>query len=437
MRILAIDIGSTSIKGAVVEPAVKPAIGAVVRRPFPEPIAGMPRGHFEVDPTAVVTEVRQVIDQLVSAAAETEAVLFCGQMGGVTLVDRDNRLLTNYISWRDQRTLAPHPAGGSFLDEIHRRWDGDEFRELGSELKPGSATSLLFWLAENGLLPRIAVPLSLGDFVLTQIANAEPHTEPTQAIGTLNLTTADWHHAAFAKLGLGHLSWPPLVHCLGPIGSIRYGNRPIPCFPVVGDQQAALRGVELAEGELSLNISTGSQVSLLSRELLLGNYQTRHYFGGRYLNTITHLPAGRSLNVIVDLLTELATAQGVRLTDPWEYIARSAAEAADSDLAVNLAFFAGPLGELGRIDRITLENLTVASLFRAAFRSMTDNYWTCATRLSPNRAWQGTVLSGGLTQRVPILRQFLAERFGEYRECAEAEDVLLGLAGLWRDRFGS
>ena len=430
--ILAIDIGSSSIKGAAVDPERR-VVGTLVRQPFPDPVPGLASGHFEVEPAAVVSAVRKVLDQLAVDAADVEAILFCGQMGGVILVDQCGQPLTNYLSWRDQRTLAPHSNGGSYLDTIRRRWDAGEFRDSGSELKPGSATSLLFWLAENGQLPPSAVPLTLGDFVLTQIAGAQPHTEPTQAIGSLDLITGTWHLPAFAKLGLSDLHWPPLVGCHQPVGSFRVNQREILCYPVVGDQQAALRGVELGEEELSLNISTGSQVSLLSRQLALGDYQTRHYFGGRYLNTITHLPAGRSLNALVDLLTELRAAQGVRVADPWEYIAHAAAEAADSELDVDLAFFAGPLGHRGRINGITLENLTAGSLFRAAFRSMTENYWSCATRLSPNRAWRRAVLSGGLTQRVPILRQFLVERFGECRECREGEDVLLGLAGLWRD----
>ena len=430
MPILAIDIGSTSIKGAVVEPSDS-ALGKMVRMPFPEPVAGLPSGHFEVEPAAIVSAARQVIDELL-AAADVEAILSCGQMGGVILVDEGNRPVTNYLSWRDQRTLASHPSGGTYLDEVRRRWDADEFRELGSELKPGSATSLLFWLSENRMLPQSATPLTLGDFVLTQLAGARPHTEPTQAIGTLDVATGNWHLPAFSKLAIANLHWPPIIDCHQPVGSIRCGNRQIPCYPVVGDQQAALCGVGLAEGELSLNISTGSQVSLLTGELALGDYQTRHYFGGKFLNTITHLPAGRSLNVLVDLLTELAASQGVRLADPWEYIARAAADASDTELAVNLAFFAGPLGDRGRIDRITLENLTVGNLFRAAFRSMTENYGSCAARLSPNRGWRRTVLSGGLTQRVPILRQFLAAQFGECRECSAGEDVLLGLARLWQ-----
>jgi xylulokinase len=432
MTILAIDIGSSSIKGARMDPA-SGMIRHEARIPFPPPVAGLPRGHFEVDPAAVVAAVRQVVHELTAPETDAAAALCCGQMGGVMLVDACGRALTNYLSWQDQRALEPHPSGGSYLDAICRRWTGGELGELGNELKPGSATSLLFWLAENRLLPRGAVPLTLGDYVLTQLAGAAPHTQPTQAIGTLNLAAGDWHRAAFEKLGIAELAWPPLVACQEPVGALASRPREIPCYPVVGDQQAALRGVELEDEELALNISTGSQVSLLSRELALGNYQTRRYFGRRFFNTVTHLPAGRALNALLNLLIELPAAQGVRLSDPWEYIARAAQEAPDSELTVDLAFFACPLGDRGRIDGISLENLSVGSLFRAAFRHMTENYWTCAQRLAPNRQWRRTVLSGGLTQKLPLLRQFLAERFGQCRECAAGEDVLLGLCGLWRD----
>ena len=98
--------------------------------------------------------------------------------------------------------------------------------------------------------------------------------------------------------------------------------------------------------ELSLNISTGSQVSRRTAEFQPGPYQSRRYFDGDFLNTITHLPAGRSLNALVDLLTELAQAQGITLANPWEFIARRAAEADAGEmsrggLSVNLSFFAG------------------------------------------------------------------------------------------------
>jgi sugar (pentulose or hexulose) kinase len=427
MQCLGIDIGSTTIKGAELD-LERGQVGKVVRERFPDPIAGLPPRHFEVDPERIVAVTRSVIDQLVAAAPESAAVFFSGQMGGVILVDDGGRPLTNYLSWRDQRTLDSRCGGGSYVDEIERRWSAGELREVGNELKPGSGTSLLFWLAENGRLPAAGTPCGIGDFVVSRLCGAPPGMHPTQAIGLLNLHTCGWHHTAFDRLGIGALKWPPLAELRIPIGKTAHSGRRIPCYPVLGDQQCALYGIDLQENELSLNVSTGSQVSRITRELQLGPYQSRRHVDDRYLNTITHLPAGRSLNVLVDLLTELTRAEGRPCSSPWAHIARLAADADGGGLECELSFFAGPLGDSGRIEHITTENLTVGNLFRAAFRNMAANYGCCAERLDPDCSWTRLALSGGLTQSVPVLRQLIQQQFSApIREFPEGEDVLNGL----------
>lgn len=103
-------------------------------------------------------------------------------------------------------------------------------------------------------------------------------------------------------------------------------------------------------------------------------------------------------------------------------------------MSVNLAFFAGSLGDHGRIDRIRLENLTVGQLFLAAFENMAANYELCASRLQPNRDWQGIVLSGGLAQRFPRLRELIGQRLaGPIRMVDAAEETLQGLLRLAKD----
>ncbi|MFO1007170.1 MAG: hypothetical protein U0929_14505 [Planctomycetaceae bacterium] len=53
-------------------------------------------------------------------------------------------------------------------------------------------------------------------------------------------------------------------------------------------------------------MSTGSQVSCVTRKFVPGPYQSRYFFGGHYLEHESRiLPAGRSLNALVDLLTEM------------------------------------------------------------------------------------------------------------------------------------
>jgi hypothetical protein len=180
-----------------------------------------------------------------------------------------------------------------------------------------------------------------------------------------------------------------------------------------------------------VNISTGSQVSLRSAQAEPGDCQTIPFFDGQFLHRISNLPAGRALTALVRLLSELAEAEGVTLTDPWTYIAKAAAIAPASEPVANLAFFPTPFGDCGSLSNLREENLTVGGLFRAAFVDMAEKYHASALRLSPGQEWRRLVFSGGLAQKLELLRGFVAEKFQrEYRACSAPEDSLQGLLVL-------
>lgn len=426
MICLGLDVGSTSIKGAIFD-LEHGDVQSVMQVPFPAPLSGLPTGHFEIAPVAIVAAVEALVTGLLREAPAAEAIFCSGQMGGVILVDDAGTALTNYLSWRDQRTLAPHRSADSYLDAIRARWSGGELAELGNELQAGSAAGLLFWLTEQNQLPK-AMPATVADYVLGRLCRVSPRMDPTQAIGLLDLRAGTWHRDALDALGLAKIRWPQLAESRTPIGFLSFNGRRIACYAALGDQQCALKGAGLKRNELSINISTGSQVSRRTATFEPGPYQSRPYFDGDFLNTITHLPAGRSLNVLCDLLTELTRAQGVAPANPWAYIAQCAADTDGGGLDVDLAFFAGPLGSSGHLQGITIENLTIGNLFHAAFRSMADNYARCADRLFPQRAGISIALSGGLTRSVPILRKLIEERLRmPLRETAAVEETLLGL----------
>ncbi|OJV40275.1 MAG: hypothetical protein BGO25_03785 [Acidobacteriales bacterium 59-55] len=187
----------------------------------------------------------------------------------------------------------------------------------------------------------------------------------------------------------------------------------------------------LTDHELSLNISTGSQVSRLTSSLELGDYQTRPFFDGRFTNTLSHLPAGRSLNILVDLLEEIARNSGIALENSWAYIAQAAAAVDRTDLSAKLTFFRGPCGNRGAITNISETNFNVGTLFRAAFENMAENYYSCALRIWPDRSWSNIVFSGGLADKLPLLRHIIEDRFQtKARLSPVAEDTMFGLLAL-------
>ena len=427
MKSLGIDIGTSSIKGAVLD-LDDCTVGEVIKKDFPAPIAGLPTGYFEVEPSQIQTAVENLLVKLMEMAPGVSSVHWAGQMGGVILVDQAGTALTNYISWRDQRTLELHPSGdGSYYQILEQRLTRTRMEELGNDCKPGSALGLLFWLAEQGELPDSAIPLALADYVAMKLCNAEPVTEYTSALGTLNVQTNLWSQEAFDVLGVGELNWPRLFDPYQVVGNLAAHGNVFPSYPSVGDHQCALTGTRLRRNELSINVSTGSQIGLLADGYQPGDYQVRPYFDRQYLKTLTHLPAGRSLNVLVDLLSEIPQAQGFEVEDPWHYITKAAA-AAETDLNVDLAFFEGPMGSHGEIGNITVDNLNVGTLFRAAFEDMADNYKVCASRLSPEENWNGLVLSGGLVANCDVLRKVITERFScPVRLSAASEETMEGL----------
>ncbi|HQX11413.1 MAG TPA: FGGY family carbohydrate kinase [Thermoflexales bacterium] len=430
MRSIGIDLGTTSIKGAVLNLDTR-ALEHVTRQPFPDRVAGLPRLHYEVDPQAVVDATRDVLEALLAHAPDCQSITLCSQMHGVVLTDAAGKALSNVITWQDQRAMAPGPQSGqTWFEALKARLAPDDLRQVGNDLWVMRPASVLFWMAQNGQLPPGARFCALPDYVTAQLCGAPVATDYGHAAASafFNFDTGDWHHEMLGRLGLDGLGLPRVAGRDEVIAEYRHAARAIPFHPPMADQQCSLYGAGLNPGELSVNVSTGSQVAMLNDGPVYGDFQTRPYYDGQYLLTCIHVPAGRSLNALVRLLTELAVAEGVTLQRVWENIEAMTGQTADTDLQVDLSFFAGALGNEGAITHIREDNLSAGALFRAAFDHMAANYWMLAQRISPERRWARLVFSGGLVLQMPVLRELILRRFAcDYRTAEGGEDSLMGI----------
>jgi len=415
-----IDVGSSLIKGAVLDTGALD-VRHVHRVRMPEFVRGLPAAHREVDPSQVLEAVESVLARLARLAPRCAGVLFCGQMQGFVLVNSQGEPLSNYISWLDQRVSPAEFA------ELAAQLTPEERDELGNDLKPGIALPILVWLKRHGALPSgDAMPVSLPDFVAARLSGAVPVMEPTQAaaFGALSLSTMDWHREVIAKLGLDGLRWPDVR----PTGSVAGAWQGAPCYVAVGDQQCALAGALLAPRELSVNIGTGSQVSILTASPQPQGVQLRPYFHGRFLRTVTHIPGGRALGPLIRLLTEIG---GAPEEDAWRYIESAIASVPSTDLRASIAFFPGPCGYGGFLENLHDGNLAIGHVFRAVFESMARNYAACARRIDPLGEAVAVVFSGGVARRIPLLRDLTAAELNlPPRLSPSAEETLSGLMNL-------
>lgn len=423
---IAIDLGATFLKGAIIDLETTSIVRSV-RSPSPAFITGLQKGHFEFDPLAVADAISRLLNELLNECPNCKAIVMCSQMHCLVLVDENGAPQSNAISWMDQRALEPSKRSDkAIIDEMRGALTAEQIAEMGNELRPGFPLSTLYWMDQYQTnFQNNLTALSLPDFVVNRLTRGDFVTEATNAggYGAFDISRGTWHREAIGKLNLSKVKWPQVVQQGSIVGKFSWNGKSIPCLTPVGDQQAALAGALLQPQEVSLNVATGAQSSRISDTSVTGPYQIRPYFDGKFLNTITHLPGGRELNVLIEVFTELAPGE----LDPWPLIIERVENTADSDVEVALSFFDN-VGCGGSISNLREHNLSLGQIFKAAFSSTASAYWDAAERLRRNDVWRAVVLSGGLIRKTAVLQQMVKTKFAcPIRFAPHEEDTIVGL----------
>ena len=124
-------------------------------------------------------------------------------------------------------------------------------------------------------------------------------------------------------------------------------------------------------------------------------------------------------------------AEGMSLAHVWRTIEDKARATPETDLDIDLSFFAGALGDHGSIENMREDNLTAGHIFRAAFAHMARNYHDAARVLDPTESWRSVLLSGGLVRQSPTLQAEITDAFGcEVQLAPGGEDALEGMLRL-------
>ena len=433
MSFIGIDLGASFLKGAWLDPGSR-TVSNVVRIPFPPFLSGLPRLHREVRPEAIVTAVKSLVSDLLALQpGPCRGLLMCGQMHGFVLVDAAGQPQSNFISWQDRRSTETKTGNGRTYHEHAREALGPQtVIALGNEFRPGIAADTLYTIKQQGRIPSNCVVVSLVDYVAAALTGGNLVTEATNAAasGLLAVDSCRWHSVAIKALELDQISMPDIQSAYEQVGKFVFKELKIPVYTPIGDQQAALLGIGLQLGELSLNVATGSQVSVLVDDPAPGPWQLRPYFHGLWLRTVTHLPAGRALNCLIKLCSELPADQGTPLVDAWHQVTKLSASAKPSTIKANLNFFPTPYGSEGSLSQLREEEMTVGDIFRAAFQCMAWNYQRAAERIAPE-GYKCLVFSGGLVQKLEPLREEIVSCLGPcYRLPLEQEDTMMGLLSL-------
>ena len=282
MSSLALDVGGTFIKAARIEGGQ--LVDPVIRRPIPDFILDeLEQGARELSPTELDAAVFGVLADLGVDDLADHDVLVSGQMAGLAFVDGRGQAVENIITWQDTRYVEVETLATSIGREA--------LDDLGDGLRVGSPAVTL---AARGT-PEGAFVTSLIAYVAGRIAGCRAervHATDAGSWGLFDTKRMRWSGAACQAAGISEQVLPEVSRDVKPIAPA------MRVFTALGDQQAALWGAGLRENQVSVNLATGCQVSVLSDEFTTA-VQTRPYVDDHYLHTVTHLPAGRLLTAAV------------------------------------------------------------------------------------------------------------------------------------------
>lgn len=414
MNTITIDCGASFLKGAVFTEAGE--IQKQLQWQAP-PVHGNEDIRRPVQIQALQEQVCSMLEAL--AAGMDEACLcLANEMHGFLLAKEDGTPDTDYISWQKEFGRIAI-AGNSAMTALSAPEMKPELQRSGMPLRAGLPNVNLWYLIRNGLAEEKLYFYTLGDYLLRRLSGQQPYCHPTNAAATglFDLYTGCWNERLLDLIGASPICFPEIIS--RPLYFMVNHCR-IHALPALGDQQAALYGAGLSnEDELSFNLGTGAQVSVLAPHLECAElYQIRPYLGGRYIKTIPHLPAGRALNVYIRFMKNVLDTFGQRFQDEeiWERVLYAASQAPDAGLQCDLSFFSNPLtpGIRGSIMNIGENTLTVGTLWRSIFQQMAKNFvWAADQIVCDSAKLKKIIFSGGVARKITPIQQYIRQHYGE------------------------
>lgn len=254
-RVLALDLGSSSVRGVVCDERAEPVPGALARREVTPSQDDSGRG--ELDPEAYVASLVECLDELRAAGvlAGVSAVACSSQWHSVLALDPEGRPLTGALTWLDTRARnGRRPADPA---AFHTR--------TGSYVHPLYWTAKLPFLRERLGRDRIRF-VGLPDYV-RGVLLGDDATSVSVASGTglLNLATCDWDDEALELAGVRPDRLPVISMAPGRLAAPWRDRWPeladVAWHPALGDGAASNLGSGCASPDL-VAITLGTSMAL-------------------------------------------------------------------------------------------------------------------------------------------------------------------------------
>lgn len=411
-NILLIDFGASRIKSIIFD--IKSQVSKYrFEIPSPSPVV-FTNNQYELDPEDYQKCLMEILDYYKSFVIQE--IWICSEMGGFLLTDTNNYPETNYISWKDGRSINDH-----LLDYL--KVYNSDFKDItGMNIKPGLPVINLVSLKKTMDLSEKTYS-TLVDWLL--LRNGSPIIKSNITLAASSgLVSSDWDSRVLEMFGVDGLKFHEITNDF--LSIIGYIND-IPVYGGLGDLQAALLGGELCVDSGIINLGTGSQVVCMGENI---NEETRPYLNAK-VSVITHIPCGRALNVFVDVLGH------AYFWDVWKTL--DSEEILASSIKVDLSIFSSAWDSSGKFGFIELrEGVNFREYIAGIAKAWVSQYVKALNLLDIDSHVKNVYLTGGMVSKSPFLVENIKniDGFRDYRiiKTITGEETLDGLLFLAQEK---
>lgn len=423
VKSLGIDIGTTSICLVCYEEGREKLLFTASRQNEFLP------GTFEQDPEAIVEKVKDMLaeaerngfgagtaDTMDSSAADAmessivDSIGISSQMHGILYVDADGCAVSPFYTWKDEK--------GRELMEDGRSYEACLSQSLGMPVFSGFGTVTHFCLSRKGLIPGRAVKLAnIGDYVAMRLTGRKsPLTDESIAasFGGYDVQEGDFAREKLEQAGVDISYYPELCRRGEAAGT--YRGIPVSC--AFGDNQASFYGaLDKPETQISVNVGTGSQVSLFdSRYYRTAAADIRPYFHKGCLYVGASLNGGKVYEKLAAFFEEIIYEFTGRKVQAFDQMERIGSEKKDTDLLINPSLYGvrGNQGIKGSVHNISFDNLHASDFIRAYVKGMAEELYNMYAAFPEEiRKGRSEIAASGNGIRLnPLMAEETAKRFG-------------------------
>lgn len=421
MRVLGLDIGTTTISAVIVETE-----GHKIERAYTIANESFIQTNFAWEkiqnPDIILKKAGKLLDEIFEEYSDIRVIGLTGQMHGIVYLNEEGKHISPLYTWQDGRGNLTDESGRSICEILKE--------EFSVKAYSGYGLVTHLYNCRKGIVPEGATQLcTIMDYLgmwLTGRKTPLVHSSNAASLGLYDARRSVFLKETLKKAGADISLLPEVTEDFTCIGSYKG----IPVGTAIGDNQAGFLGsVENAADSMLVNMGTGGQVSALTKEFFEAKgIEARPFAKGYYLLAGSSLCGGRAYATLEQFFRSYAEAAGMKEIDHYgvmEKLLSSRDESAEK-LKVKTTFSGTRENpeKRGSIKNISADSFTPQALIYGVLDGMAQELYELYGRMEKGvRMPKGRIVaSGNGIRRNRHLQEIVGKKFKMSLQMAEHEE---------------